>query len=647
MPSSESGSASASASVQQASAPPETETVAVIVNRTPSNVDKSLPSLPRSLPALDPLALPPALSLDVQATTTSGSSIAKDPLTPLSHSPPPHVGHLGNEKLEGNEKAEGNEKVEDPNTKQDPTTKDANHPTTFVETTLDFGFLPIPPHLRYHPARPFRFGLGLNVAFGFASTFIVANLYYNQPLLIQLSHAFGVPYTRVSAVPALTQAGYAAGLLFISPMGDLVPRRPLILLTIALSALLTTGLCVARDVRVFEGVSFAVGVCTVTPQILIPLAADLAPPERRASAISVVLSGLLLGILIARVLSGVIAEYTSWRVVYYFALSVQSLVLLGAYLLLPSYPAKNTGGGAGGERMTYGKILKSMAHFAYTEPVLVQCTLVNLASAAAFANFWVTLTFLLGGDPYNYSTLVIGLFGLVGMAGVAFGPVVGYVIDRLVPWYASLAAVLGYLLFQTIYTAAGTKSVAVVVIACFGLDVFRQMLQVSLTTAAFSISTAARARLNAILILGIFIGQVTGTALGTHLFLNYGFLPNAGLNLGLMGFQLFLLGVRGPGLGRYGWFGWARTRAGWEWRRSRALNLMNGEGDGPVHRPPSADVLEKKGESRKSSIQMQPPSGQLSATDSHPGRLARGDPTEKEKGGVDVGVVGAGVPGLK
>ncbi|KAJ3504209.1 hypothetical protein NMY22_g17999 [Coprinellus aureogranulatus] len=191
-----------------------------------------------------------------------------------------------------------------------------------------------------------------------------------------------------------------------------------------------------------------------TPQ----LAADLAPPERRASAISVVLSGLLFGILIARVLSGVIAEFASWRVVYYFAVSVQSLVLIGAYVLLPSYPAKNQGegegegsgtgegegegeGGKGEGRLTYAKILKSMAKYAVTEPVLVQCTLVNLASAAAFANFWVTLTFLLGGGgpsqahgeepPYHYNTLVIGLFGLVGMAGVAFGPVVGYVIDRL------------------------------------------------------------------------------------------------------------------------------------------------------------------------------------------------------------------------
>ncbi|KAJ3505598.1 hypothetical protein NMY22_g17527 [Coprinellus aureogranulatus] len=333
------------------------------------------------------------------------------------------------------------------------------------------------------------------------------------------------------------------------------------------------------------------------------LAADLAPPERRASAISVVLSGLLFGILIARVLSGVIAEFASWRVVYYFAVSVQSLVLVGAYVLLPSYPAKNQGEGEGGEgRLTYAKILKSMAKYAVTEPVLVQCTLVNLASAAAFANFWVTLTFLLGGGgpssqhgggepPYHYSTLVIGLFGLVGMAGVAFGPVVGYVIDRLVPWYASLTAVLGYLLFQSIQTAAGTKSVGVVVVVCFGLDVFRQMLQVSLTTAAFSISTSARARLNAILILGIFIGQVTGTALGTHLFLEYGFLVNAGFNLGLMGFQLLLLAARGPGVGRYTWFGWAKTRAEWEWRREKAQGLVSPDSAGGDRKPDAPALL--------------------------------------------------------
>lgn len=213
-------------------------------------------------------------------------------------------------------------------------------------------------------------------------------------------------YSQVSTIPTLVQAGYATGLLLISPLGDLLPRRPLVLFTVTLSTALTIPLALTSNLRAFQALSYLVGISTVTPQILIPLAADLASVERRASAISIVLSGLLFGILLARVLSGIIAEFSSWRVVYYFSLGVQSLVLIGAYLLLPDYPSKNKGWKERGEKapLTYGTIMGSMAKFAVTEPVLVQCTLVNLASAACFANFWVTLTFLLGGEPYFYST---------------------------------------------------------------------------------------------------------------------------------------------------------------------------------------------------------------------------------------------------
>lgn len=164
-----------------------------------------------------------------------------------------------------------------------------------------------------------------------------------------------------------------------------------------LSTALTIGLAVTSDLVVFEVLSFIVGAVSVTPQILIPLAADLAPDKRRASAISIVLSGLLFGILVARVLSGIIAQFVSWRVVYYFAIGVQGVVLLGSYVMLPDYPSKN-------KHLTYWSILWTMAKFAVTEPILVQACLINLSSSAVFSNFWVTLTFLLGGPPYNYST---------------------------------------------------------------------------------------------------------------------------------------------------------------------------------------------------------------------------------------------------
>ena len=165
----------------------------------------------------------------------------------------------------------------------------------------------------------------------------------------------------------------------------------------ALSTSLTIGLAVTQSLIVFETFSFLIGIVTVTPQILLPLAADLAPVKKRAGAISVVFSGLLFGILLARVLAGIIAEFTSYRVVYYFSVGVQALVLVGSYLILPDYPSKN-------KDLTYWNILWTMVKFSVTEPILIQASLITLASSACFSNFWVTLTFLLDGPPYHYST---------------------------------------------------------------------------------------------------------------------------------------------------------------------------------------------------------------------------------------------------
>ncbi|KAH9828967.1 major facilitator superfamily domain-containing protein [Rhodofomes roseus] len=430
---------------------------------------------------------------------------------------------------------------------------------SFTPITKDLGFIPIPRRLRYDPERPVHFGLLLNATFGIASTFIVANLYYCQPLLIEYSKSFGVTYDEVSNIPTLIQAGYATGIVFISTLGDLVRRRGLLLLLVFISASLTIGLAVTNSLAAFEAICFIIGMVSVVPQILMPLAADLAPPERRASALSIVLAGLLLGVLIARVLAGIIAQFASWRVVYYMAIGVQYAVWGLLYLMLPDYPAKNAGA-------TYFGILYSMAKFSVTEPQLIQAALINLASSACFSNFWVTLTFLLGGPPYYYSTLVIGLFGLVGMFGVAMAPLVGRVIDGLVPWFAGVVAILWLLVFQSIGVGADGINIAAVVFVCIGLDVFRQMVQVSLTSSVFGLDASARSRLNAVLLLSLFMGQVMGTSVGTQVFVKYGWRPAAALSLAWTGFMLFMMLLRGPHVKRYTWFGY---EGGIEARKSK------------------------------------------------------------------------------
>jgi predicted MFS family arabinose efflux permease len=190
---------------------------------------------------------------------------------------------------------------------------------------------------------------------------------------------------------------YATGLLLISPLGDLVRRRPLLLLIVLVGATLSIGLAITKSFVVFEVLTFIVGAFSVTPQILLPMAADLAPPERKATTMSIVLSGLLFGVLVARVIAGTIGEFVTWRVVYYMAIGVQFAVLAMLYLIVPDYPAKNA-------HMRYDQILFSMAKFAVTEPVLIQAMSITLLSSACFSNFWVTLTFLLSEPPYRYST---------------------------------------------------------------------------------------------------------------------------------------------------------------------------------------------------------------------------------------------------
>ncbi|KAG6887356.1 hypothetical protein C0992_012659 [Termitomyces sp. T32_za158] len=196
--------------------------------------------------------------------------------------------------------------------------KDISEPTVPIKTQFekDFGFIPIPQRLRYDPKAPF-------------------------------------------------DSGYAAGLLFIAPLGDLVRRRQLTLGLTFMATTLSIGLAVTNNLIAFEVLSFLVGMASVVPQILLPLAADLAPPNHRASAISIVLAGILFGILVARVLAGVIADVTTWRVVYYTAIGAQLSVLVGGHFVLPDYPAKN-------DDLTYWDILWSMAKYSVTEPLLIQ-----------------------------------------------------------------------------------------------------------------------------------------------------------------------------------------------------------------------------------------------------------------------------------
>lgn len=341
----------------------------------------------------------------------------------------------------------------------------------------------------------------------------MSNLYYNQAVLNKIAETFDVTFEKASSVATLMQAGYASGLLFICPLGDLFPRRPFIIGLVFLTTALWIILCLTTSFPFFATISFLCGLTTVTPQLLLPLVGDLAPPHRRASSLAIVVSGLSLGILVARILAGALASTSSWRNIYWFGLGAQSLVVLSLYIYLPAYPSKNPDG------LHYPRMLATVFHLLISEPLLAQAALVAFCLSATFTSFWTTLSFLLASPPYSYSSVVIGLFGLIGVVVILLAPVYSrLVIDRFVPLFSAILG-LGFELCGLIVgTAIGTWCVAGPIVQALTIDVGAQFTQIANRAAVYAIRPEARNRVNTAYMVASFSGQLTGTAVGNRLY---------------------------------------------------------------------------------------------------------------------------------
>ncbi|KAK0621675.1 MFS general substrate transporter [Bombardia bombarda] len=397
----------------------------------------------------------------------------------------------------------------------------------------------------------------LNCLFGFAACFTVANLYYNQAILNQIADTFNVSFEKASSVATLMQAGYAAGLLLICPLGDLFPRRPFILGLIAFTATLWIVLCLTTSFSVFAGISFICGITTVTPQLMLPLVGDLAPAHRRASSLAIVVSGLSLGILIARILAGVMANYTDWRNIYWFGLGVQYLVVILMYIWMPDYPSKNP------EGLNYFRMMGNVAKLLFTEPLLFQASLVAFLFSATFTSYWTTLSFLLSTAPYNYSSLDIGLFGLIGVVVILFAPVYSrLVIDKFIPLFSAIMGLGVELIGLIIGTFIGSFNIAGPIIQAITIDLGAQFTQIANRAAIYDIQPRARNRVNTGYMVASFSGQLTGTAVGNRLYAEGGWVYSGAASIAFIGFALIVCLVRGPR--EKGWFGWS---GGWSIHR--------------------------------------------------------------------------------
>ncbi|OIW31632.1 MFS general substrate transporter [Coniochaeta ligniaria NRRL 30616] len=432
-----------------------------------------------------------------------------------------------------------------------------------------------PSATRYDPDNPPKFTVGLNILFALAGAFTVATLYYNQAILFKIADTFHVSFEKASTVATLMQAGYATGLLFICPLGDLFRRRPFIIGLVAFTATLWLALCLTTSFVAFQVVSFLCGVTTVTPQLMLPLVGDLAPPARRASSLAIVVSGMAMGMMIARLLSGIVANYTDWRNIYWFGFGTQYLIAILLFFFMPDYPSKNPDG------LNYFKMMYSIFYLLFTEPLLLQAALITYLTQAIFTSYWTTLSFLLSQSPYNYSSIVIGLFGLIGIVIILTAPIYSrLILDKIVPLASAIFGLLIELVGVTIGTFVGSHNVAGPVIQAVTIDIGAQFANIALRSSIYTLRTDARNRINTGYMLLSFCGQLTGTAVGNRLFAQGGWTYSGGCSIGFVGLALIIAFARGPR--ETGWLGWG---GGWRLRRDDLPSKKN--------EPPSEQALEE------------------------------------------------------
>ena len=358
-------------------------------------------------------------------------------------------------------------------------------------------------------AEPTHISRRLVVVLAITSGAAVANLYYVQPLLDLVTHAFHVSAGTAGLLVTAAQLGYVIGLVALVPLGDLLDRRRLITAVLAGNGVALAGCAAAPSFWALAGALVAVGTLAVAAQIVVPLASTLAAPAERGRVVGTVMSGLLIGILLSRTLSGLVAGIGGWRLV--FALAAAAMLALAAAffrLLGPLAPA---------EPMRYREALRSIGGLIAKQPVLRQRMLLGGLGFAGFTVLWTALAFLLSHQPYGYSTAVIGLFGLAGAAGASISPIAGRLADAghgRLALHAFLLAVLA----SWGLLALGRNSLPALLAGIVLLDIGIQGAHISNQTAIFRLHASARSRLTTAYMVSAFVGGIVGSLLSANLY---------------------------------------------------------------------------------------------------------------------------------
>lgn len=343
----------------------------------------------------------------------------------------------------------------------------------------------------------------------------VANLYYCQPLLNMISEDMGLTEFEVNLMPVFTQVGYACGLLFIIPMGDLYNRRTTILVCFTMLIASLTGIATAANVWVLLAGSFVTGFCSVAPQVFMPFVSQFARLEEKERKVGFILSGLLCGILASRVVSGYVGHLYGWRTMYYIA---AVLIFISAIILLKAFPYV--------EPTFKGKFSTLMASIVSLTKEHPKALTYSIRAGLCFGSFlglWACLAFRMKEAPFFQGSDVVGMLGICGIAGALTASNVG----RFVPKYGverinNIGATI--ILLTWVSLAFTHNSYVGIIVGIILMDIGMQCVQLSNQSATMRLSTSAASRMNTVYMVTYFIGGSVGTFMAGTLWSWFGWM---------------------------------------------------------------------------------------------------------------------------
>jgi predicted MFS family arabinose efflux permease len=359
----------------------------------------------------------------------------------------------------------------------------------------------------------------------------VATLYFCQPLLAIMASDVAGAQKLAAFIPTFTQVGTMVGMGVFVPLGDMLERRRLIVAVSLASAMFCIGTAVAPNGIWLAAVSLLLGLAGTVSHLILPFAAQLSSDEERGQVLGTVISGLLIGILCGRTVSGFVAASFGWRAVYW--LGGAAMVVL-AYLLGRKLPKSIPNAD-----LSYPDLLRSIWGLARDSSILRQASLTGALLFAVFCAFWATLVFRLMTPPFHYGSRMAGLFGLVGVAGAAAAPLLGRFADRRGPRGTVQIGILTTAISFLVFLLAG-NTMAGLVLGVILMDVGVQAGHVANQTRIYAINAEARSRLNTVYMVSYFIGGATGSALGAYAWKTAGWSGVCAVGLILMALALIV-----------------------------------------------------------------------------------------------------------